>query len=97
MTVTITKPAINIRETLTELGGQPQYQQEVFWSSGDTSETDFAVAKGWKPKFVYVNGALYREGTGEDYTVSYDGFVYTVVFAVAPAAVDVGIIAERYN
>jgi len=44
---------------------------------------------------VFVDGALYRPGSGEDYTISYDGFIYTVVFAVAPASVDVGIICEQ--
>jgi hypothetical protein len=44
---------------------------------------------------VFVDGSLYRPGSGEDYTISYDGFIYTVVMAVAPASVDVGIIAER--
>ena len=44
---------------------------------------------------VFVDGGLYRPGSSEDYTISYDGFIYTVVFAVAPAAVDVGIICEQ--
>lgn len=94
MTVYIEKPAVNLREELADLRNQPRYVQEVFWFSGDSSETTFALERGWKPKFVYVDGALFREGTGEDYTVSYDGFIYSVVFAVAPAVVDVGIIAE---
>ena len=96
MTVIIEKPAINLRETLADLANQPRYVQEVFWFSGDASETDFALERGWKPKFVYDAGALQKEGSGEDYTVSYDGFIYTVVFAVAPASgADVGIISER--
>lgn len=96
MAVTITKPAINLREELAALKAQVRaYEQEPFWFSGDTTTTDFALPYGWKPKFVYVDGALYREGESEDYTVTYDGFVYTVVMAVAPAAVDVGIIAQR--
>ena len=48
---------------------------------------------GWKSKFVYVDGALKRPGTGDDYTISFDGFIYTLTFAVAPAAVDVGMIS----
>jgi hypothetical protein len=96
MTVIIEKPAINLRETLADLANQPRYVQEVFWFSGDASETDFALERGWKPKFVYDAGALQKEGSGDDYTVSYDGFIYTVVFAVAPASgADVGIISER--
>ena len=94
MTVIVSKPAVNLREELASLRNQPRYVQEVFWSAGDSSETTFTLERGWKPKFVYVDGALFREGTGEDYTVSYDGFIYSVVFSVAPAVVDVGIIAE---
>jgi hypothetical protein len=95
MTVLVEKPAINLREELTALRNQPRYRQQIFWSEGDASETSFATTKGWKPLFVYDNGALQREGSGEDYTVSFDGFVYTVVFAVAPGSGNnVGIIAE---
>ncbi|HEY7824320.1 MAG TPA: hypothetical protein VIG24_15870 [Acidimicrobiia bacterium] len=96
MTVYIEKPATNLREELASLRAQVRAsEQEAFWFSGNSSLTSFALPRGWKPKFVYVDGAIYRPGTGEDYTVSYDGFIYTVVMAVAPAAVDVGIIAQR--
>lgn len=96
MAVTITKPAVNLREELSALKAKVNLSaQELFWFDGDSSATDFALARGWKPKFVYVAGALFREGSSEDYEVLYDGFIYTVSFAVAPAAVDVGIIAER--
>ena len=96
MTVYTTKPAINLREELASLRNQPRYVQEVFWFSGDASETDFALERGWKPKFVYDAGALQKEGSGDDYTVSYDGFIYTVVFGTAPGSGnDVGIISER--
>lgn len=96
MAVTFSKPAVNLRDEVTSLKAQVNLSaQELFWFDGNSSETDFSLDRGWKPKFVYVNGALFREGTLEDYTVSYDGFIYTVSFAVAPAAVDVGIIAER--
>ena len=57
--------------------------------------TEIALQRGWKPKFVYVDGALKRPGTGEDYAVSYDGFIYSLIFAVAPATVDVGVICVR--
>lgn len=96
MTVIIEKPAVNLREELADLRNQPRYVQEVFWFAGDASETDFALARGWKPKFVYDAGALQKEGSGDDYTVSYDGFIYTVVFGTAPGSGnDVGIICER--
>ena len=94
MTVYIEKPAVNLREELADLRNQPRYRQQTFWYSGNSSQTDFPLPKGWKPVNVFVDGSIYRPGSGEDYTVSYDGFVYTVVFAVAPTAVDVGIICE---
>ena len=96
MTVYIEKPAINLREELAALRAQVRdNQQEPFWFSGDGATTSFPLPRGWKPKFVYVDGALYRPGDLEDYTVSFDGFVYTVVLAVAPGAVDVGVICVR--
>jgi len=96
MTVKISKPAINVREELADLRNPPMYAQEIFWFTGDASETDFALPKGWKPKFVYDGGSIQKEGSGDDYTVSYDGFTYTVEFDTAPASGnDVGIIAER--
>ena len=48
---------------------------------------------GWKSKFVYVDGALKRPGTDEDYTISFDGFIYSLTFAVVRAAMDVGVIS----
>jgi len=96
MTVLVSKPAVNLRSELADLRNQPRYVQEVFWFSGDASETDFALADGWKPKFVYDGGALQKEGAGDDYEVAYNGFTYTVGFSTAPAnGNDVGIIAER--
>ena len=94
MTVYIEKPAVNLREELASLRNQEGYRQELFWFDGDSSATTFTLQKGWKPKFVHVNGSLYREGDLEDYTVTYDGFTYSVIFAVAPSAVDIGIICE---
>jgi len=44
------------------------------------------LPKGWKPKDVYEDGLLQREGAANDYTVVYDGFDYYVKPAVAPSA-----------
>jgi hypothetical protein len=97
MTVNISKPELNLREELVALRAKDTagVAQEAFWFSGDVATTTFAMPRGWKPKFAYVGGALKRPGTGEDYTVSYDGFIYSLVFAVAPATVDVGVICVR--
>ena len=94
MTVTISKPAINLRGTLTALDRPAAKSTATFWTSGDATKTSFAVAAGWAPLDVYVDGALKRPGAGEDYSISFDGFIHSVVFAVAPAAVDVAIRAE---
>lgn len=96
MTVYIEKPAVNLRETLADLANQPQYYQQQFWFAGDGSETDFAMAKGWKPLHVFNAGALQKEGSGDEYTVVYDGFIYTVSFNVAPTnGNDIGVIGMR--
>jgi len=96
MTVSVTKNAINLREELADLRNQPRYNQEVFWFAGDGSTTDFELSNGWKPKFVYDAGALQKEGSGDDYEVVYDGFLYTVSFNTAPTNLnDIGIICER--
>ena len=97
MTVTITKPALNLREELAALRARHAAGtvQEAFWFSGDGATTRFDLARGWKPKFVHVDGALKRPGIAEDYTVSFDGFIHSVVFSVAPAAVDIAVICVR--
>jgi len=96
MTVSISKPAINLREQLAKFAGiKIAPEKQTFFYSGDSSETDFPLPKGWKPVNVFVDGALFRPGSGEDYTISFDGFTYTVVFSVAPAVVDIGIMSER--
>ena len=97
MTVNISKPEQNLREELAALRTKvvAGVVQEAFWFSGDGATTSFALLRGWKPKLVFVDGALKRPGTGEDYTVSYDGFIYSLVFAVAPATADVGVICVR--
>jgi hypothetical protein len=44
----------------------------------------YPMQKGWKPKRVYVDGLLVKEGAAEDYTVITDGFNYWVKPTVAP-------------
>jgi len=96
MAISITKPAVNLREKLAALTNpKPFPVYETFWFSGDSSETDFALPEGWKPMNAFVDGALKRPGAGEDYEITYDGFIYTVSFAVAPGVVDIAITAER--
>jgi hypothetical protein len=74
-------------------------EQQTFWFAGNSALVTFTLPKGWEPVNVYVDGGLMRPGTGEDYIASYDGFVHSVTLsvapAVAPAVVDIGIIAKR--
>jgi hypothetical protein len=90
MTVYIEKPAIDLREELTSLKAQRRgatlLPQQTY--AGDASTTDFALPRGMKPYAVFNAGSLVREGSGDDYTVSFDGFIYTVSFAVAPGSGD---------
>lgn len=96
MTVAITQDAKTLSDRFAESRSTlPSFAPVTFWTAGDSSTVTFAVTKGFYPHMVYVAGALMRSGTGEDYTVSFDGFVYSVVFAVAPAAVDVGFVCWR--
>jgi len=54
----------------------------------ETDGTDVVhrLPKGWKPKDVFEDGLLQREGAAYDYEVVYDGFDYYVKPAVAPSA-----------
>ena len=97
MAVSITKPALNLREQLAKLTGlNPAPERHTFFFAGDGSQTAFPLPEGWRPRDVFSDGLLRRPGAGEDYEVAFDGFTHIVTFAVAPgSAVDVGIMAER--
>jgi hypothetical protein len=98
MTVYIEKPAQNLREELAALRAKVSagLEQQQFWFSADGTGTDFVMARGWKPLHVFNAGALQKEGSGDEYTVTYDGFLYTVSFNVAPTSGnDVGVIGVR--
>jgi len=84
MTVRAAKPALNIRAALAAARATANYHEEQFWFVGDGSETDFVLVNGWVPLHVFDAGALQKEGSGDSYTVTFDGFTTTVVFAVAP-------------
>jgi hypothetical protein len=61
-----------------------------------TSQVDFALPIGYSVKAVYSAGAIKREGSAKDYTVGFDGFKYTVTFAVAPGnGVWVSVLANK--
>jgi len=85
MTVIVSKPAVNLREELAALKAKAAYIEQQFWFTGDASETDFALPRGWKPLHVFNAGSIQKEGASDDYEVVYDGFIYTVSFGTAPA------------
>lgn len=102
MSVNVEKSAVDLREMADRITGLERQIETLIATglsvqeeTGDTSTTAFAVIKGWKPLIVFSNGSLMREGTSDDYTLSFDGFVWTVTFAVAPAAVDVTFVNRR--
>lgn len=84
MTATITQSAINVRAGLFSASKVAGVLQAPVLEDGDGSETDFSLPQGLKPYSVHNNGSLSVEGASEDYTVLFDGFIYTVRFAVAP-------------
>jgi hypothetical protein len=98
MTMNLTKDAINLRDELDKnrpIPAGPPYQQHNL-GTGDGTLTTFAMPKGWQPLGVYKAGSRQTEGSGNDYTTSFDGFVYSVVFSVAPASGNV-IIADAWR
>ncbi len=77
-------PSLSVREKLEH--STRQKSSEDFEFQGDATTLQFPLPKGWKPKRVYVDGAKKRQGAAEDYITQFDGFVYSVVFAVAPGS-----------
>ena len=94
MAVIITQPAINVRQELASLRNQGGTQRPVFETVGNSSLVSFAITAGFKPYAVYVDGSRQREGVGESYIVTFDGFIYTVTFDSAPSAVNIDIDIE---
>lgn len=80
-------PSINLRTIAAKiLSLESPPKRETFVFEFDGTETEKVLKKGWEPKAVFLDGSREREGTGNDYTVSFDGFVYSVVWAVAPSS-----------
>lgn len=59
---------------------------EAISFSGDGSETEFTLPEGKTPWQVFHENDYQIEGSGDDYTTSFDGFVWIVTFVVAPGA-----------
>lgn len=86
MTIYIEQEAKSLRAELAALRAQvAASRQQQFWFTGNGSQTAFVMPRGWRPLHVFNAGALQKEGSGNHYTVSFDGFLYSVTFATAPA------------
>ena len=78
--------AKNLRAELAALRAQvAATRQQQFWFTGTGALTAFVMPRGWRPLHVFNAGALQKEGSGNQYAVAFDGFLYTVTFASAPA------------
>ncbi len=80
-------PAYSLREELERLddaarvlGSQPVFHE----FDATTGQTAFVLPVGFRVVGVYSAGALKRVGNTKDYTTAFDGFRWTVNFAVAP-------------
>jgi len=85
MAATVIQSAINLREKIAQIKVQNDTDLVPFWFLGDAAATSFSLPQGFKPYAVYNAGLRVKEGTADEYAASYDGNIYTVVFAVAPA------------
>lgn len=98
----IKKPAINLRERIAFLEAKVARLErdargrETFIFEPSASATTITLKQGWKPIRSYTNGVRDAEGSGYDYTVSTDGYLYTLTYAVAFGGTEVvQIDAER--
>lgn len=95
------QPAQRLRDELRRkdeakraLGKEPVF----FDVDAVAAQVAFPIAAGYRVKAVYAAGALKRNGSTKDYTVSFDGFKETVTFGVAPgAAAWISIMCVRSN
>jgi hypothetical protein len=53
---------------------------QLFDYDATASQTIFPLPQGWKPTAVWAAGSKKREGSTKDYTLSYDGYIWSVVF-----------------
>lgn len=84
-TATTTSTHITLQNYTGTLGNYAEWDNI---SAYETDGTDIihTMPQGWKPKDVFEDGLLQREGSAHDYEVVYDGFDYVVKPTVAPSA-----------
>ncbi len=69
-----------------DVSGSRSIDNVAIYETDTSSDVIYAMPKGWKPKDVYEDGLLQREGSAHDYEVIYDGFDYVIKPTVAPSA-----------
>jgi hypothetical protein len=79
---TVTTTYITIRVFSSSIGQYTGVDNISVYTS-DGTDVAFTMPKGWKPLHVYDDGVLQREGSAEDYEVTFDGFNYYVKPTVA--------------
>jgi hypothetical protein len=87
MVVRIEQPAINLRADLAKLG-QPETKGLLAPREqipADGVQVAFKVPVGFKAYAVDSAGLIRVEGALEEYTQTFDGFQWVVIFAQAPA------------
>ena len=84
-TTTVAQPYVNFRNTAA-VAGDYWDVDNVFIYETDGTDVIHTMPKGWKPKDVFEDGLLQREGAAHDYEVVYNGFDYVVKPTVAPSA-----------
>ncbi len=90
MSLKVKQSKINIRSELSKTSPEFSDFIERWFLFGDA----FEVPSN-EEIFQVFHGDLMREGTIEDYVISDDGFIKTIVFAVAPTILDVAVFTRR--
>ena len=67
-------------------GGYADFDNVSVFEVDANDDVIHTMPKGWKPKDVFEDGLLQREGAAHDYEVVYDGFDYVIKPTVAPSA-----------
>lgn len=96
MNTKISRSAKRLSDTQTQKQESPLAGVVDYLVVSDGTSLEYAVLKGYKPFMIFVGGEKYYEGDNHDYTVKYDGFVYTVVFNnVAPPVGNMSFLIAR--
>ena len=85
-TATASDLRVRIGNTVSGIGVSSSFDNVSIYEADANDDVIHTMPKGWKPKDVFEDGLLQREGAANDYEVVYDGFDYKVKPTVAPSA-----------